>query len=192
MAGKQEGKCIIISAPSGSGKTTIVKEVLKAIPELQFSVSATSRSPRANERNGVDYYYLSAEAFRQKIAAGDFLEWEEVYPGQFYGSLKSELTRIWSQGHHVIFDLDVEGGAKLNKYFGDKALAIFIQAPSIEALEERLRNRHTESEESLQMRLGKARYELEFRPHFDRTVVNDKLDLACKETIQLVSDFLKA
>lgn len=190
MVGKQ-GKCIIISAPSGSGKTTIVKEVLKAIPELQFSISATSRSPRANERDGVDYYYLSAEAFRQKIEAGDFLEWEEVYPGQFYGSLKSELTRIWNQGHHVIFDLDVEGGAKLNKYFGDRALAIFIQAPSIEALEERLRNRHTESEESLQMRVGKARYELEFRPLFDRTIVNDRLDLACQETVQVVSDFLK-
>jgi guanylate kinase len=164
--------------------------MLGALDMLQFSISATSRHPRANEIDGRDYHFLSPSAFRQKIENGDFLEWEEVYPGQFYGTLKSEVKRIWDAEKHVIFDLDVEGGAKLKAFFGETALALYIQAPSIEALEQRLRKRSTESEESLRMRLDKARYELTFRPRFDHTIVNDQLEIACEEAVLLVSQFL--
>lgn len=187
---KERGKCIIVSAPSGSGKTTIVRHVLNAVDGLQFSVSATSRSPRPNESEGVDYYFLSPAAFRQKIEAGEFLEWEEVYPGQYYGTLKSEVQRIWKAHKAVIFDLDVEGGAKLKAFFGNDALALFIQPPSVEELEQRLRKRSTESEESLRTRVDKARYELSFRPRFDRTIVNDQLPSACSETEDAIRSFL--
>lgn len=189
---KKQGKCIIVSAPSGSGKTTIVKHLLKAIPGLQFSVSATSRSPRPNERHGEDYYFMDPDGFRKKIEEGAFLEWEEVYAGQYYGTLKSEAERIRYSGGHVIFDLDVEGGVSLKKYFGDSALAIFIRPPSIEALEARLRSRSTESEESLKVRLDKAKYELEFSGKFDYILVNDDLKTACEDAINQVMSFLNA
>lgn len=189
---KKQGKCIIVSAPSGSGKTTIVKHLLKAIPGLQFSVSATSRSPRPNERHGEDYYFMDPDGFRKKIEEGAFLEWEEVYAGQYYGTLKSEAERIRYSGGHVIFDLDVEGGVNLKEYFGDSALAIFIRPPSIEVLEARLRSRSTESEESLKVRLDKAKYELEFSGKFDYVLVNDDLQTACEEATKEVMSFLNA
>lgn len=185
-----QGKCIIVSAPSGSGKTTIVKHVLAEVPALQFSVSATSRSPRSGEVEGRDYYFIAADAFRKKVEDGDFLEWEEVYPGQYYGTLKSEVERIWSEGNHVIFDLDVEGGARLKTHFGPKALAVFIQPPSVEELERRLRNRSTEDEKSLKVRVEKAKVELMYRPRFDLTVVNDNLEVAKKEAVEVVRQFL--
>ncbi len=186
------GKCVILSAPSGAGKTTIVKHLLNRVPALQFSVSATSRSARQGETDGKDYYFISPDAFRQKVSNGDFLEWEEVYPGQYYGTLKEEVQRIWKQGGTVIFDLDVEGGAKLKAYFAEKALAIFVQPPSIEALEQRLRNRGTESEESLRTRIAKARYELSFSPRFDKVVINEHLDSACQEALDITNAFIKA
>ncbi|MCA1752661.1 MAG: guanylate kinase [Cryomorphaceae bacterium] len=188
----KEGKCIIVSAPSGSGKTTIVKHLLKAVPGLQFSVSATSRGPRPTERHEKDYYFMDPDGFRKKIEEGAFLEWEEVYTGQYYGTLKSEVERIRYSGGHVIFDLDVEGGVNLKKYFGGEALAIFIRPPSIEALEARLRNRSTESEENLKVRLDKAKYELEFSGKFDYVLVNDDLNTACEEAISQVMSFLNA
>lgn len=188
----KEGKCIIVSAPSGSGKTTIVKHLLKAVPGLQFSVSATSRGPRPAERHGKDYYFMDPDGFRKKIEEGAFLEWEEVYTGQYYGTLKSEVERIRYSGGHVIFDLDVEGGVSLKKYFGDEALAIFIRPPGIEALEDRLRNRSTESEENLKVRLDKAKYELEFSGKFDYVLVNDDLETACNEVTNQVMSFLNA
>jgi len=188
----KQGKCIIVSAPSGSGKTTIVKHLLKSVSGLQFSVSATSRRPRPTERHGKDYYFMGADAFRKKIEEGAFLEWEEVYDGQYYGTLKSEAERIQYSGGHVVFDLDVEGGVNLKNYFGDTALAIFIRPPSIEVLEERLRLRSTESEESLKMRLDKAAHELRYSDKFDFVLVNDDLETACKEATAQVMTFLNA
>ena len=151
------GKCIIFSAPSGAGKTTIVRYLLEEFSELAFSISACSRDARPNETNGVDYYFLGVDGFQAKIAADEFVEWEEVYTNNFYGTLKSELTRIWSQGKTVIFDVDVIGGLNLKRYFGDNALAVFVMPPNYEALEDRLRYRSTETEERIQMRLAKAK-----------------------------------
>mgnify|MGYP001142706239 CR=1 FL=1 len=169
------GKLVIFSAPSGSGKTTIVKELLPGFPELEFSISATSRAPRGREVQGVDYYFYSAEEFRAKIKNDEFLEWEEVYEGTYYGTLKSEVDRIWKKGHSVIFDIDVEGGVNLKSQFGNKALSLFVKAPSLEELELRLRGRNTDSEEKIIQRMDKASRELTYAPKFDVTIVNDEL-----------------
>lgn len=184
------GKLIIFSAPSGAGKTTIVHHLLEVFPTLEFSVSATSREPRGHEQHGVDYYFFSADEFRKRVAAGEFVESEEVYPGQLYGTLRSEVDRIWRKGHHVIFDVDVKGGLKLKKQFGDKALAVFVRPPSVAALEQRLRHRATESEEKIRMRIDKATQELSFEPQFDATIVNDDLPRALNEAENLLKNFL--
>ena len=186
-----QGKLIIFSAPSGSGKTTLVHHLLSK-PELKlaFSVSATSRDKRPNEEYGKDYYFLTPDEFRSRIKKGDFLEWEEVYKDQFYGTLRSEIDRIHSEGKTVLFDVDVVGGVNIKKQFGDDALAVFVQPPSIEELERRLRSRSTESEESLAKRVGKAAEELEFSNQFDVVLVNDDLAVAKKEAEKLVADFI--
>ena len=183
-------KAIIVSAPSGAGKTTIVRHLLEVIPSLEFSVSACSREKRDGETDGRDYHFISADEFRKKIENDEFVEWEEVYPGSYYGTLKSELQRIWEKGCFPIFDVDVVGGLNLKKYFGDKALAICIKPPSLSALKERLQKRGTETEESFRKRLGKAEKELTFAEHFDIIIMNDKLENACKEAIVVVNNFL--
>ena len=186
------GKCIIFSAPSGAGKTTIVRYLLEEFSELAFSISACSRDARPNETNGVDYYFLGVDGFQTKIAADEFVEWEEVYTNNFYGTLKSELTRIWSQGKTVIFDVDVIGGLNLKRYFGDNALAVFVMPPNYEALEDRLRYRSTETEEKIQMRLAKAKVELAHADQFDTIVVNDDLKTACAEAKTLIQQFINS
>ena len=183
-------KAIIVSAPSGAGKSTIVKHLMAEIPSLEFSVSACSRAMRPGEADGREYHFISVEKFREHIEACDFLEWEEVYPGNFYGTLKSEIRRIWALGKIPIFDVDVVGGLNLKRYFRASGLAVFIQPPSIEVLAERLTTRGTESEESLQKRVGKAEQELTFASKFDRIVINDKLDVTCNEVKHLVHQFL--
>jgi guanylate kinase len=186
-----QGKLIIFSAPSGSGKTTLVHYLLSK-PELKlaFSVSAASRAKRPNEADGKDYYFLSPDEFRSRIATGDFLEWEEVYENQYYGTLRSEIDRIHAEGKTVIFDVDVVGGLNIKKQFGDAALAIFVQPPSVKELENRLKRRDTESDESLAKRVAKAEEELTFANRFDVVVVNDVLDNAKKEAFRLVADFI--
>ncbi len=184
------GKAIIISAPSGAGKTTIVKHLLKRIPELEFSISSTSRMIRGEETDGKDYYFVSSEQFRKDIGDDRFVEWQEVYPGSFYGTRKQEVERIWNAGHAVIFEVDVVGGVNLKTYFGDAALSIFIKPPSAETLEKRLRGRGTETEEALTKRIGKATFELGFVDRFDTVIINDDLRRACDEAYQLVTDFL--
>ena len=186
----QNGKSIIVCAPSGAGKTTIVRHLLNTFENIAFSVSATSREPRKDEILGIHYHFISADEFRKKIESSDFLEWEEVYTDQFYGTLKSEINRLWSEGKHVIFDVDVEGGANLKKTFDKRALAIFVRPPSLAVLEERLRSRGTETEESLQKRLSKAERELSYESKFDTTVINDILTDACKEAEDKVKKFL--
>lgn len=183
-------KCIIFSAPSGAGKTTIVKYLLGCNVGLEFSVSATSRPKRGKETEGRDYYFLSVEAFKNKIANEEFIEWEEVYTDNFYGTLKSEIKRIWENGSAVIFDVDVEGGLSLKKVFGDKALAIFVKPPSVHSLENRLRSRDTETEESITRRIGKAEKELAYADKFDVILLNDDLDTACREAKEIVERFL--
>lgn len=184
-------KLVILSAPSGAGKTTIVKELLKQVPELEFSISAASRDQRPNEEHGKDYHFLGVEGFKEAINNGEFVEWEEVYPDQFYGTLKSELDRIWNNNKHVVFDMDVVGGMNLKNQFGNQALAVFIQPPSEEELERRLRSRQTESDEKIAMRLGKAKQELSRSGEFDVVIVNDDLSEAVEKAVQLVQDFLK-
>jgi guanylate kinase len=186
-----QGKLIIFSAPSGSGKTTLVHYLLSK-PELKlaFSVSAASRAKRPNEVDGKDYYFLSPDEFRSRIATGDFLEWEEVYENQYYGTLRSEIDRIHAEGKTVIFDVDVVGGLNIKKQFGDAALAIFVQPPSVKELENRLKRRDTESDESLAKRVAKAEEELTFANRFDVVVVNDVLDDAKKKAYRLVADFI--
>lgn len=186
------GKCIIFSAPSGAGKTTIVRYLLEEFSELAFSISACSRDARPNETDGIDYYFLGVNGFQAKIAADEFVEWEEVYTNNFYGTLKSELTRIWSQGKTVIFDVDVIGGLNLKRYFGDNALAVFVMPPNYEALEDRLRYRSTETEEKIQMRLAKAKVELAHADQFDTIVVNDDLKTACYEAKTLIHQFINS
>lgn len=184
------GKALIFSAPSGSGKTTIVKHLLNTNPDLGFSISASTRDKRGRtEQNGKDYYFLSPEDFKQKIDRDEFIEWEEVYAGNFYGTLKSEIERIWSEGRNVIFDVDVKGGLNLKKYFGDKALAIFVKVPSIEVLEARLNDRGTESPQSLSQRLFKAKFEMGFQNKFDVVLVNENLETSLKEAQRLYDEF---
>ncbi|HEY9048077.1 MAG TPA: guanylate kinase [Ohtaekwangia sp.] len=184
------GKALIFSAPSGSGKTTIVKHLLATNPDLGFSISASTRDKRGRtEQHGKDYYFLSPEEFKKKIDENAFIEWEEVYAGNFYGTLKSEIDRIWSEGKDVIFDVDVKGGLNLKKYFEDKALAIFVKVPSIEVLKERLNDRGTESPESLSRRLFKANFEMSFQDKFDVVLVNENLDKSLAEAQQLYNNF---
>ena len=186
------GKAIILSAPSGSGKTTIVKHLVKNNPLLGFSISACTRDKRGrSEQDGKDYYFLTPEEFKEKIDQNAFVEWEEVYEGNFYGTLKEEVQRIWDEGKHVIFDVDVKGGLNLKKYFGDKALAIFVKVPSVDLLYNRLKDRGTESEESLSRRLYKANFELGFESEFDVTLVNDNIDRSFEEAENLINGFLK-
>ncbi len=187
---KHIGKCVIFSAPSGAGKTTIVHHLLTHIKELEFSVSACSRSPRFNEQEGKDYYFIGVEAFQKKIEEGAFLEWEEVYHSNYYGTLISELERIWKNGNVVIFDVDVVGGLNLKKKLGKHALAVFVQPPSLESLEHRLRHRSTETEEKIQLRLAKSKQELSYANQFDIQLLNDNLDTACEEAKKLVHQFI--
>lgn len=187
MAG---GKAIIFSAPSGSGKTTIVHHLLSKNPDLGFSISAATRDKRGRkEENGKDYYFLSPEEFKHKIDNDEFIEWEEVYAGNFYGTLKSEIERVWNNGKNVIFDVDVRGGLNLKKYFGDKALAIFVKVPSVEVLKQRLNDRGTESEESLSRRLFKANFEMTFQDKFDVVLVNEDLEHSLAEAQKLYDSF---
>lgn len=185
------GKLIIVSAPSGAGKTTLVKHLLENLDSIEFSVSCATRSPRENEVNGKDYYFLSTEEFKQKIDNQEFAEWEEVYAGSFYGTLKSEISRIWAKGKSVIFDIDVDGGINLKKLYPDNSLSVFIMPPSVDELEKRLRARNTESEEKLQMRVEKAENELLLAPQFDAIILNDDLEKSKLEIVELISEFLK-
>lgn len=183
-------KVVIFSAPSGSGKSTVVSHVLPLHPEMEFSVSATSRLPRGTEQDGVEYLFYSADIFRKLVEMDKFVEYEEVYKDHFYGTLKSEVNRIWSKGHVIIFDVDVKGGVNLKKYFGDRALSVFIQAPSVEALRQRLINRGTDSLEAIEARVAKAAEEMTYADKFDYILVNDDLETALKEAEQVVDKFL--
>ena len=190
MSDSKKGKCIIFSAPSGAGKTTIVHYLLKESLGLEFSVSACSREPRKNEINGKDYYFLGLEGFKDQIDKEAFIEWEEVYTNNFYGTLKSEIERIWANGKSVIFDVDVIGGLNLKRIFGEQALSVFVKPPSYEVLEKRLRNRSTETEDKIQQRMKKANEEFAYAPEFDIILINDNLDEACKTAKEMVSEFL--
>ena len=186
----KSGKAIIFSAPSGSGKTSLVQHLIRNNNDLAFSVSATTRPLRQDkEKNGVDYYFLSEAEFRSKIDEAAFIEWEEVYQGTCYGTLKSEIERIWESGRHIIFDVDVKGGINLKKYFGDRALAVFVSVPSMEALKLRLTARGTETPESLARRIGKAEHEMTFKDRFDVDLINDDYEKACRTAQQLYDDF---
>ena len=188
----QKGKAFIFSAPSGSGKTTIVHHLLSKNPNLGFSISACTRDKRGrSESNGEDYHFLDVEDFCDKIAKGEFIEWEEVYPGSFYGTLTSEIERIWATGKHVVFDVDVKGGLNLKKYFGEDALAIFVKVPSLEILRERLNKRGTESEDTLSRRIYKANFEMRFENQFDVTLVNENLQKSFKHAQLLFENFCK-
>ena len=185
------GKLVIFTAPSGAGKTTLVRHLVSLMPDkLMFSVSATTRSKRQHERNNIDYCFITKEEFKQRVIDGDFLEWQEVYDGNYYGTLKSEIDRILQQGKNVIFDVDVEGATNIKHFYGDKALTVFVQPPSVEALRNRLIGRNTETNETLEQRVKKAILELEYAPKFDQTLVNDRLELAKQQAYQLVNDFL--
>lgn len=185
------GKLIIFSAPSGSGKSTIINYLLQQPLNLAFSISATSRPPRGTEQNGVEYFFLTPEEFRQRIANGDFLEYEEVYPDRFYGTLKEQVERQLAEGQNVIFDVDVVGGCNIKRFYGDRALSVFIQPPSIEELRRRLVGRASDAPEVIETRIAKAEYELGFAPKFDRVIVNDKLEQAQAETLQVIKAFLE-
>ena len=183
---------LIVSAPSGSGKSTIVQWLMKEHPELKlyFSISCTSRAPRGTEQNGVEYFFLTPDEFRQRIENNEFLEYEEVYQDRFYGTLKQQVENQREQGQNVVFDVDVKGGVNIKKYYGDEALSLFIQPPSVEELRRRLEGRGTDTAEAIAERLAKAEYEMTFAPQFDHIVVNDDLETAKQETLQLVKDFL--
>lgn len=187
------GRLFIFSAPSGSGKSTIVQWLMKEHPELKmaFSISATSRAPRGTEQNGVEYFFLTVEEFEQRIRNNEFLEYEEVYKGGFYGTLKEQVEKQLEAGQNVVFDVDVKGGVNIKKFYGERALSLFIQPPSVEELRRRLVGRATDSPEKIEERLAKAEYELSFAPQFDNIVVNDNLDDAKAETLKLVTEFLK-
>ncbi len=186
------GKAILFSAPSGCGKTTIIRELMQWFDCFDFSISATSRQPRGQEQDGRDYYFLSHDEFVRRVEAGDFLEWEEVYQGTCYGTLKSEIERIWNSGHVIVFDVDVNGGRNIKRYFGDQALSIFVMPPSIEVLEQRLRSRGTDSEEAIVKRLARSAEELKQAPQFDVTIVNDDLQRAVAEARSTIERFLNA
>lgn len=186
------GKALIFSAPSGSGKTTIVRHLLQNNPDLGFSISASTRDKRGRtEEDGKDYHFLSPEEFKEKIDKNEFIEWEEVYAGNFYGTLKSEIERIWNEGKSVIFDVDVKGGISLKQYFGDKALAVFVKVPSLEVLEKRLKLRSTESSDSLSARLFKAKFEMTFQDKFDVVLENEDLTKSLAEAQRLYQEFKK-
>ena len=184
------GKVLIFSAPSGSGKSTVVNHILSLHPEIEFSVSATSRPPRGTEQDGVEYLFYSADVFRLMVRDGKFVEHEEVYPDRFYGTLKSEVNRIWAKGNVIIFDVDVKGGVSLKKYFGDSALSVFIQAPSVEELRKRLIARATDPMDAIEQRVAKAAEEMTYAPKFDRILINDNLETAFREAEAMVNDFL--
>ena len=186
------GKAILFSAPSGCGKTTIIKELMQYFDCFDFSISATSRAPRGEEQDGKDYYFLSKEEFMRRVEQDDFLEWEEVYSGTCYGTLKSEVERIWDGGKVIVFDVDVNGGRNIKRYFGEDALSIFVMPPSIEVLEQRLRSRGTDSEEAIVKRLARSAEELKQAPAFDVTIVNDDLARAVEETRRVVERFLRS
>ena len=187
-----DNKVIIFSAPSGAGKSTIVNHLLGLYPELEFSISATSRAPRGSEQHGIEYYFFTADEFRQMIAEEKFVEYEEVYAGSFYGTLKSEVERIWAKGHAIVFDIDVQGGVNLKRIFGEQALSIFIQAPSVEILLERLVGRGTDTQEAIEKRVAKAASEMEFAAgKFDYVLINDDLATAKAEAEKVISEFLK-
>jgi guanylate kinase len=186
----REGKLIIFSAPSGSGKTTIVRHLLAQIPNLAFSISATSRPPRGAEKHGVDYYFLTAEEFERRVQNHDFLEWEEVYAGTRYGTLRSDVERLWAEGKHVIFDIDVVGGLNLKSQFPERALAVYVHVPDLVELEKRLRARGTDSEEKIAMRMKKAHEELVYAPEFDLMILNDDLERAKEKALRKVKEFI--
>jgi guanylate kinase len=187
----KEGKLIIFSAPSGAGKTTIVQHLLKKIPELEFSISATTRKPRGDEEDGKDYYFISKQEFLHRIAKKHFVEFEEVYSGTFYGTLRTEIERIWNDGKAVIFDIDVEGGLHLKRKYEELALAVFVQPPSLDVLKQRLSDRGTDTQEKLKERFDKAEKELNYAPQFDIILKNHDLQTACEEAEDLVKNFLK-
>jgi len=185
-----EGKLVIISAPSGAGKTTIVNHILQMVPGLEFSVSATTRSPRGKEKDGKEYYFISTEDFRERIRDNEFAEWQEVYKDHFYGTLKSEIDRIWAKGKHVIFDVDVMGGINLKNIFSTRSISIFIRPPSVRELEKRLLGRATDNPEKIKMRLAKAVEEMKLADRFDHIVINDNLEQARNEVCKVVRSFL--
>lgn len=185
------GKLIIFSAPSGSGKSTIINYLLTQNLNLAFSISATSRPPRGSEQNGVEYFFLTPEEFRQRIAQGDFLEYEEVYQDRFYGTLKEQVEKQLAAGQNVVFDVDVVGGCNIKQFYGDRALSVFVQPPSVEELRKRLEGRGTDAPEVIESRIAKAEYELSFAPKFDKVIVNDDLETAKKEALEVLSRFLK-
>jgi len=184
------GKCIIVSAPSGAGKTTIVHALMEQISVLSFSISACSRKPRENEKDGEDYFFIGPEEFKKRISEQAFIEWEEVYPEHYYGTLKSEVEKLWKQGKVVVFDVDVVGGLNLKKKFGENALALFIQPPNLTVLGQRLRSRNTETEERVQQRLKKADWEIEQSSNFDHVILNDVLPLAIDKAVKLATHFI--
>ncbi len=187
-----DNKVVIFSAPSGAGKSTIVNHLLGLHPELEFSISATSRSPRGQEQHGVEYYFYTADEFRKMISEDKFVEYEEVYPGSFYGTLRSEVERIWAKGNAIVFDIDVQGGVNLKRIFGEQAFSVFIQAPSVETLRQRLIGRGTDSEEAIEKRVAKAASEMEFAAgKFDYVLVNDDLQTAFAEAEKIIDDFMR-
>ncbi len=184
------GKLIIFSAPSGAGKTTVVKELLQIFPNFEFSISATSRAPRGVEQNGVDYHFLTNDEFMQRVERDEFVEWEEVYAGTCYGTLRAEMQRIWDRGNVILFDVDVMGGIRLKEIFGDAACSIFVMPPSIETLRKRLVGRATDAPEVIEKRIGKAEFEISKASQFDHTIVNDDLAVAVAETEAVIREFL--
>ena len=190
MEEEKEGKMLVITAPSGAGKTTIVRHLLKTYPQLAFSVSATNRPRRVKEKNGVDYFFMSTEEFQEKIKNKSFLEWEEVYDGQYYGTLKSEITRIWREGKHIIFDIDVRGASNIKNMYPDQCLALFIKPPSIQTLINRLKSRKSETGKSLLKRIARVKKEMIYENSFDKVLVNDILEVALKEAELIVEEFI--
>ena len=191
MRQAESGKAIIISAPSGAGKTTILERILPMFGHLTFSVSATNREPRENEINGKAYYFLSDEEFKKGIEDNEFVEWEEVYNGTYYGTLRSEITRIWGNGQVAIFDVDVMGALKLKESIGENTLSLFIKPPSLEVLEMRLQNRFTETEESIAKRVKRAKMELSYATKFDKVILNDDLEVAVKKVVNVITEFIR-
>ncbi len=185
-----KGKVIILSAPSGAGKTTLTKHVLQSFPQLEFSVSVTTRKPRPYEIHGKDYYFISTDEFKSLIQQNALVEWEEVYNGNYYGTLKTEVDRIWNKGHHVVFDVDVKGGINLKKIFKDQAISIFIMPPSIDVLEKRLRVRGSETQEAIKKRVQKAFIEIDDYKHFDKLILNDQLEKSKIDIYQIIQEFL--